>query len=48
MHHRLSIGGLAVVAALAIANVGANAFDQTRYPDWKGQWRRAEFRPRHL
>ncbi len=45
MHHRLSIGGLAVVAALAIANVGANAFDQTRYPDWKGQWRRAESGP---
>jgi hypothetical protein len=42
MHHRRSIGGLAFVAALAMTLVGANAFDQTKYPDWKGQWHRAE------
>jgi hypothetical protein len=37
---RGTIGALALAAALW--TTGAAAFDQTRYPDWKGQWRRAE------
>jgi hypothetical protein len=32
----------AAVAALCLACAGAQAFDQGKYPDWKGQWRRAE------
>jgi hypothetical protein len=42
MQHRNSIGGFALIAALALTPVGAGAFDQTRYPDWSGQWTRAE------
>ena len=29
-------------AALALAASGAQAFDQSKYPDLKGQWRRVE------
>jgi hypothetical protein len=46
MNQKNSIGLLAqmgiVVAALCMASGGAQAFDQTKYPDWSGQWRRAE------
>jgi hypothetical protein len=42
MHRRGSIGTLALAAALLVPFVGAEAFDETRYPDLKGQWRRAE------
>jgi hypothetical protein len=47
MHERCSIGAVAQLAALALCVTisGAQAFDQTRYPDWKGQWRRAERGP---
>src|SRR5262245_45042586 len=36
MLHRSSI----VLAALLLAIPGAAAFDDTMYPDWKGQWTR--------
>jgi hypothetical protein len=32
------IGSIALVTALAAATFGARAHDETRYPDWKGQW----------
>jgi hypothetical protein len=37
-----AIGAIVLVAALSTTVVGARAFDETRYPDLKGQWRRAE------
>jgi hypothetical protein len=42
MQYLRSIGAFALVAALCVTFDGAKAFDQTKYPDWKGQWRRAE------
>jgi hypothetical protein len=42
MAYRRSIGGFALLMVLCVTWVGAQAFDQTKYPDWKGQWRRAE------
>jgi len=40
MHYRGSIAALAMVAALTGATA-ALAFDETKYPNLKGQWRRA-------
>src|SRR6202035_3198902 len=37
---RSSIGTIAVLAALAAAHTAALAFDDAKYPDWKGQWTR--------
>ena len=45
MRYGNSIGAIAATAALLIAMVGAQAQDATRYPDWSGQWRRAEGGP---
>jgi hypothetical protein len=42
MQYPCLIGAAVFVAALCAAPNGALAFDQTKYPDWKGQWRRAE------
>ena len=39
MLFRTSIAAAALTASLAAA-VHALAFDQTRYPDWTGAWRR--------
>jgi len=38
---RSSIGVMALAAALLMTIAGAAAFDDAKYPDWKGQWRRA-------
>jgi hypothetical protein len=38
MLYRSSIGAIALVAALSAAGSCAQAFDETKYPDWKGQW----------
>jgi hypothetical protein len=38
---RISIGGIALAAAFITMIGGAAAFDETKYPDLKGQWRRA-------
>ena len=35
MFNRSSIAAL---AALSMTVAGAQAFDDTKYPDWKGQW----------
>src|SRR5438132_876678 len=38
MSWRSSIGAIALVTMLGLS--GAQAFDETKYPDWSGQWRR--------
>jgi hypothetical protein len=40
--YRSSIGIIALAAALFATLGTAQAFDESKYPDWKGQWRRAE------
>jgi hypothetical protein len=40
MQYRGSIGVIAAVAALALSVAGAAAFDESKYPDWGGQWKR--------
>ena len=40
MRVRNSIGAMALVAALMVTIGGAAAFDDSKYPDLKGQWRR--------
>ena len=41
MQHRALIGAIALAAVLATAASGAQAFDEAKYPNWKGQWLRA-------
>jgi hypothetical protein len=41
MRFRNSIGATALAVALMMTIGGAAAFDETKYPDLKGQWRRA-------
>jgi hypothetical protein len=41
MFYRGSIGASMLAAALAATMTGAFAFDQTKYPDLRGEWRRA-------
>jgi hypothetical protein len=38
--HRTAIGAGAFVAAVSITLAGALAHDETKYPDWSGQWKR--------
>ena len=38
--YRGAIRMTAVVAALGLGVVGAAAFDESKYPDWAGQWKR--------
>jgi len=33
-----SVLRLCAAAALTLSTVGAQAFDETKYPNWKGQW----------
>jgi len=40
MHRRSAIGAAAFMAVFAMAVTGAQAFDDQKYPDWKGQWLR--------
>ena len=42
MLDRSTIGAISMLAALCATAVGAQAGDDTKYPDWKGQWVRAE------
>ena len=42
MLYRSSIGAMALMAALAMSIGGAAAFDDSKYPNLKGQWVRAE------
>jgi hypothetical protein len=38
MLYRSSIGALAVAVALGATVAGVRAFDEAKYPDWRGQW----------
>ena len=40
MHYRSSLGLIALAAALTMTIAGAQAFDDSKYPDFVGQWRR--------
>jgi hypothetical protein len=40
MRNRGSIAGIMLTAMLALANTTTMAFDETKYPDWIGQWQR--------
>ncbi len=35
-----STGAIALIGALAVTMTGAFGFDETKYPDWAGQWKR--------
>jgi hypothetical protein len=41
MHHQSTIATIALAAALCAASVGARAFEDSKYPDLRGQWVRA-------
>jgi len=41
MPGRCSMAAMAMTAALGATLGGASAFDDAKYPDWKGQWTRA-------
>jgi hypothetical protein len=43
--HGLNAIGATVLAAVLAMTVGATAQDAAKYPDWSGQWRRAESGP---
>jgi len=38
MWYRSSIGAFALAVALTLSTIGTRAFDETKYPNWKGQW----------
>ncbi len=38
MLDRSSLGAIALATALAATPFSAEAFDDAKYPDWKGQW----------
>jgi hypothetical protein len=40
--NRNSLGTIALAVALLATMGAALAFDESKYPDWKGQWRRAD------
>src|SRR5713101_2545624 len=39
--YRSSIGAIALAATLSLTFAGARAHDETKYPDWSGQWAKA-------
>jgi hypothetical protein len=41
MPQRILSGVVAIVVALGLSAAGAYAFDDSKYPDWKGRWTRA-------
>ena len=40
MLDRSSIATIALAAALTVFSAGAHAYDESKYPDWSGQWKR--------
>ena len=42
MPYRISLGAAALLAALYVTTVDSQAWDDSKYPDLKGQWVRAE------
>src|SRR5215468_5432276 len=45
MDYRFPIGAIALAVAFAATSITAAAQDASKYPDWSGQWRRAEGGP---
>ena len=41
MRYRRLTGALTLAAMLGLSVDGAQAFDEDRFPDWKGQWVRS-------
>ena len=39
---RRSIASLALAAALSVVTIAAQALDDSKYPEWRGQWRRPQ------
>ena len=39
---RNAIAGVALAGALLMTVASAQAFDEARYPDWSGQWRKPQ------
>jgi hypothetical protein len=42
MHHPIPIGAITLAVVLGVTMSNARAFDEARYPDWKGQWLRTD------
>ena len=42
MHYRAPIGAVMLAAVLGVTMGSARAFDEAKYPDWKGQWLRTD------
>ena len=42
MHHRIAVGAIMLVTVLGMTTSNARAFDESRYPGWKGQWLRTD------
>jgi hypothetical protein len=42
MLSRRSVGAITIVAALGVTIAGAQAFDESKYPDFAGQWRKPD------
>jgi hypothetical protein len=42
MHNRISAGAMALAAALLLTAAAAQAFDETKYSDWSGQWKKPQ------
>jgi len=42
MPYRMSIAALALVVSLCVSWTAARAFDESKYPNWKGQWLRTD------
>jgi hypothetical protein len=42
MIYRSFIGSIALAAAIGLTVADATAFDEAKYPDWKGQWSRLQ------
>src|SRR6266852_1197854 len=42
MYHENAIAAVALAAVFCIANVGAQAFEDSKYPNLQGQWIRAQ------
>ena len=40
MHHRSPLGAVALAITLCATVTAARAWDDAKYPDWKGQWER--------
>src|ERR1700676_4947154 len=40
MIYRCLIGSIALMLAMGLTATGAAAFDEAKYPDWRGQWSR--------